>query len=205
MFKGSIYLNQTYYSRAQYLDLVYSQSDTLYDLIPNAPRPSNDPSRPSTESHVDGLIYSVKPSSSGGHHGSSAIPPTSSTTSPSSQSHAAQSSEVNAVQSSSSQISGGKKANRGKNKAFKQQDTTKIQSQQQQPGGKKKTKGKTTNSFTPQENIENQQTIVETSSKMKSKFPCMICGEDHYTKDCPHHEEVNQFLKGSSQLVVQHR
>ena len=32
-------------ARAQYLDLVYSHSSTLYDLIPNAPRPSIDPSR----------------------------------------------------------------------------------------------------------------------------------------------------------------
>ena len=30
----------------------------------------------------------------------------------------------------------------------------------------------------------------------------MICGEDHYTKDCPHHEEVNKFLKGASQPTV---
>jgi len=27
---------------AQYLDLVYSQCDTLYDLLPNVPRPSSD-------------------------------------------------------------------------------------------------------------------------------------------------------------------
>ena len=31
-------------ARAQYLDLVYSQSGTLYELIPTAPRPSTDPS-----------------------------------------------------------------------------------------------------------------------------------------------------------------
>jgi hypothetical protein len=30
-------------ARAQYLDLVYSQSGTLYDLIPNAPRASTNP------------------------------------------------------------------------------------------------------------------------------------------------------------------
>ena len=30
-------------SRAQYLDLVYSQSGTLYDLIPHSPRPITDP------------------------------------------------------------------------------------------------------------------------------------------------------------------
>ena len=31
-------------ARAQNLDLVYSQSGTLYDLIPHAPRPSTNPS-----------------------------------------------------------------------------------------------------------------------------------------------------------------
>ena len=46
-------------SRTQYLDLVYSQSGTLYDLIPNAPRPTNYPSRHAPEPHVDGTIGSV--------------------------------------------------------------------------------------------------------------------------------------------------
>ena len=46
-------------SRAQYIDLVYSQSDTLYDLIPHAPRPTYDPSKP-PQDHSDGIIGSVK-------------------------------------------------------------------------------------------------------------------------------------------------
>ena len=33
-------------NRAQYLYLVYSQSKTLYDLIPQAPRPNTDPTKP---------------------------------------------------------------------------------------------------------------------------------------------------------------
>ena len=47
-------------ARAQYLDLVYSQSSTLYDLIPNAPHPSTDPLRPASKPSSDGLIGSVK-------------------------------------------------------------------------------------------------------------------------------------------------
>jgi hypothetical protein len=45
-------------SRAQYLDLVYSQMSTLYDLIPDAPRPSTNPTpTPPVASHVvDGVI-----------------------------------------------------------------------------------------------------------------------------------------------------
>ena len=30
----------------------------------------------------------------------------------------------------------------------------------------------------------------------------MICGEYHYTKDFPHCEQVNTFLKGTSQSIV---
>jgi hypothetical protein len=30
----------------------------------------------------------------------------------------------------------------------------------------------------------------------------MICAEDHYTKDCPHREEVTKFMKGTSQPAI---
>jgi hypothetical protein len=33
-------------ARAQYLDLVYSQFGTLYDLLPNAARANTNPSKP---------------------------------------------------------------------------------------------------------------------------------------------------------------
>ena len=46
--------------QAQYLDLVYSQSGTLYDLIPQAPRPSTDPANPSVEVPVDGIVGSIQ-------------------------------------------------------------------------------------------------------------------------------------------------
>jgi hypothetical protein len=45
---------------AQYLDLVYSQSGTLYELIPNTHFPSTDPSKPSSIAHADGVIGSIK-------------------------------------------------------------------------------------------------------------------------------------------------
>ena len=106
-------------NRAQYLDLVYSQYGTLYDLIPNSPHPSNNPSRSSMKSHVDGVVGSINTqssSSSVGHHGSFDIPPTYPTMSVTTQSHPypTQSSEVNVVQSSSSLQPQGKKKNMGK-------------------------------------------------------------------------------------------
>jgi hypothetical protein len=56
---GGVVTKEKVISRAQYLDLVYSQFYTLYNLIPHAPLPSNDPSRPASEAHVDGMIGSV--------------------------------------------------------------------------------------------------------------------------------------------------
>lgn len=50
------------------------------------------------------------------------------------------------------------------NKASKQQDTTKIQPQKQ------------------------QKPTIGLEQKRMEKFPFMIYGEDHYTKDFPHHD-----------------
>ena len=48
-------------SWAQYLDLDYSQSGTLYDLIPQAPFPNIDPDKPPVETPVDGIVGSIQP------------------------------------------------------------------------------------------------------------------------------------------------
>jgi hypothetical protein len=82
---------------AQYLDLVYSQSSTLYEFLLNIARANVDPSNSSFTSHVDGVIDSVKTQSTS--HST-----TLSSTSP--QTHI---SEVNAAQSTPSQQFGGKK------------------------------------------------------------------------------------------------
>ena len=47
---------------AQHLDLIYSKSDTLYDIIPQAPRPSNETPRPAAGPHDDGVIGFVSSS-----------------------------------------------------------------------------------------------------------------------------------------------
>ena len=41
---------------SQQMDLIYSQSDKLYDLIPLAVRPASDPSRPLKGPHADGVV-----------------------------------------------------------------------------------------------------------------------------------------------------
>jgi hypothetical protein len=55
---GGVVTEEQEISHAQYLDLVYSQTGTLYDLIPDAPRPSTNPTpKPPVASHVvDGVI-----------------------------------------------------------------------------------------------------------------------------------------------------
>jgi hypothetical protein len=85
---GNIVTEEQAINHAYYLGLFYSLSSTLYDLIPNAPCPSNDPSKPTLESNF--------------------IPNTKTTSTPT------QISEVNIVQSTSSQKPGGKKKQKGK-------------------------------------------------------------------------------------------
>jgi hypothetical protein len=57
---GGVVTEEQAISQAQYLYLVYSQSGTLYDFLPNAARANIDPSKPSSSSHADGVIGSIK-------------------------------------------------------------------------------------------------------------------------------------------------
>jgi hypothetical protein len=141
--------------------LVYSQSVTLYDLLPNAARANTDPSNPSSSSHVDGVIGPVKTQS------------ISQSTTLSSTSPQNQISKVNAVQSSPSQ----------------------------QSEGKKKTKNKTKNNNEQPKN-QAQTPATEKKPQQKLKFPCIICGDDHYTRDYPHHNEVAKIFQGNSQPAI---
>ena len=89
-------------ARAQYLDLVYSQSGTLYDFLLNVARANTDSFKPSSSSHADGVIGSVKTQYFSQSN-------TLSSTSPQTQI-----SEVNAVHFAPSQQSGGKKKTKNK-------------------------------------------------------------------------------------------
>jgi hypothetical protein len=139
--------------------LVYSQSGTLYDLLPNVAQANTDPSKPSSSSHVDGVIGSIKTQSF------------SQSTTLSSTSPQTQISKVNAIQSTPSQ----------------------------QSGGKKKTKNKSKNN---NEQPKNQTPTTEKKPQRKLKFPCIISGDDHYTRDYPLHNEVSKIFQGKSQPVV---
>ena len=56
---GGVVTEEKSISQAQYLDLVYSQFGTLYDLIRQAPCPSTDPTKPLRETPVDGIVGSI--------------------------------------------------------------------------------------------------------------------------------------------------
>jgi hypothetical protein len=55
---GGVVTEEQEISRAQYLNLVYSQTGTIYNLIPDAPRPSTNPTPtpPATSHVVDSVI-----------------------------------------------------------------------------------------------------------------------------------------------------
>ena len=97
---GGIVTEEESIAWSQYLDLIYSQSGTLYELIPNAAQDTTDPSKPSSSLHADGIIGSIKTqtaSQSTGASSQSTSTSTPSSTTPSSTSSHTQISEVNAV------------------------------------------------------------------------------------------------------------
>jgi hypothetical protein len=112
---GAVVTEEQAIARAQYLDLVYSQSRTLYDLLLNVARANVDPSKPSSSSHVDGVISSVKTQSF------------SKSTTLSFTSPQTQISEVNAVQSAPSKKSGGKKKTNNKSENNNEQPKNQAQ------------------------------------------------------------------------------
>jgi hypothetical protein len=117
---GGVVTEEQAISHAQYLDLVYSQMGTLYDLLPDLPRPSTSTTSttPAASHAADGVIGTFhaqphsasstnpKPASSNVQNAPSPTPPTGKT------------SEVNAVQSTPVGKNKSKKG-RGKNKEDK--------------------------------------------------------------------------------------
>ena len=57
--KGGVVTKEQVIAQAQYLDLVYTQSDTLYEKISDLPRPGQITATPSRSHAADGMIGSV--------------------------------------------------------------------------------------------------------------------------------------------------
>jgi hypothetical protein len=170
---GGVVTEEQAISRAQYLDLVYSQMGTLYDLLPDAPRPSTTTtSMTPTTSHVtDGVIgtFHTQPQSTQTSHTTPKSHASNAQTAPTPTPPTGKTSEVNVVQSTPT----------GKNKSKKGKGRNKEDKNNNPQSDKTKTQP------------------AEDKDKHKPRYPCLICGDDHYTKDCPRHAEVTKFLQGT--------
>ena len=71
----------------------------------------------------------------------------------------------------------------------------------QQSRGKKKTKNKSKNNNEQTKN-QAQPPATKKQTQRKMKFSCIICGDDHYTRDYPLRNEVAKIFQGKSQPVV---
>jgi hypothetical protein len=145
-------------SLSQYLDLVYSQTGTLYDFLPESPHPSTSSTSttPAASHAADGVIGTAHVHS---HYVSSTTPKSTSynvQNAPSLATSTCKTSEVNVVQSTLT----------GKNKS-------------------KKGRGKNKESKNNNQNEQTKIPPVEDRDKRKPRYPCLICGDNHYTKDCP--------------------
>jgi hypothetical protein len=167
---GGVVTEEQAIIHAQYLDLVYSQMGTLYDLLPDLPRPgtSTTSTAPAASHAADGVIGSTHSHS---HSVSTTTPKSNSSNVQSASSPAppaGKTSEVNVVQSTPTGKTKSRKG-RGKNK-----------------------EGKNNNP-----NEQTKSPHVDDRDKCKPRYPCLICGDDHYTKDCLRRAEVNKFLQGA--------
>jgi ribosomal protein L44E len=161
--------------RAQQLDLIYSQSGTLYDIIPHAHRPSYDPQRPTPGPHADGIIGTVStPSISHvtDQMGKLSVNPATAVSQPvASPSVPTQTSQVNTVQ----QAQPGNNTHQGGRKRNNRR--------------KKNGAGQGTN---PQPT--NAPAKEESGKKNKNRYPCTACKRDHPTHQCPYMGDIHQFL-----------
>jgi hypothetical protein len=147
-------------SHAQYLDLVYSQTGTLYDLLSNAPHPSTTAtSTTPVASHVDDGVI-------GTFHA---------------QPHSAQASTTNPK----SVASNVQHALSPTPPIGKTSDVNSVQSTPVRKNKSKKGKGKEKEDKNNPQSEKTKIKPFDDKDKRKPRYPCLICGDDHYTKDCP--------------------
>jgi len=167
--KGVVVTEEEVIARAQYLDLIYTQSSMLYGEIPHAPHLNESiPPPPSNrDCHAeDGVISSLSMQM---------------VSKPSGQS-LAKNKTVNAREVIPSNINV-VSFDKGKD--------------QKQPGSKKNGKNKSKTKNPPQE-----KSFDSSTSRKKLHYPCLICDNDHSTRDCPHYSKISKLLKSSTAFAV---
>jgi hypothetical protein len=160
--------------RAQQLELIYSQSGLLYEILLDAPQSILDKTRQRVGPHADGIVGSAQTNPTEQltkklqqlsiQHTTTnqttvlAAPPT-------------QTLDVHSVQSTNPKAT-------------------------QQPDGKKKQRKKGKGDKKPTNNAGGGNT-----EKRKSRYPCNLCAEDHPTHQCPRLAEAQKLLS-QQQLAV---
>ena len=144
------------------MDLIYSQSGILYEIIPEAPRPTHNVVKPKPGPHADGVVGSVN--------------------SPTVESLAKQIHQLS-IKHSMVEVSKASPSPQNEN-VFAQTS----QKGNQQPGGKKK-RGKkgegNQNKKKPANNADGRK-----KENKKVEFPCKLWHEDHLTDICPLMEQA---------------
>jgi hypothetical protein len=170
---GGVVIEEKAISHAQYLDLIYSQMETLYKLIPDAPRPSTTTTSttPTTSHAVDGVIGTF-------HDNAKSTLAT----------HTNPKSTNSNFQSASTPTP-------STDKKFE------VNSVQYTPAGKTKSKkGKGKKNEDKNNNLQSKKPKTQPTDDKdnhKPRYPFLVCGDDHYTKDCPRRTEVTKFLQGT--------
>ena len=75
-----------------------------------------------------------------------------------------------------------------------------VESSTAKPKNDGKKKGKKKNK--EKNSKEKHEKAEPTDEKHKPRYLCLICDEDHYTRDCPHRAEVAKIVKGSQTPAV---
>ena len=142
---------------------------TLYDLLPDAPHPSTS-ATPAASHAADGVIgtFHAQPHSVQASSNNPKSVASNVQNALSPTPPTGKTSEVNVVQSTPA---GKKKSKKGTGKNKEDKNTTQAERTKNSP--------------------------VDDIDKHKPRCPCLICGDDHYTKDCPRRVEVAKLLQGS--------
>ena len=72
----------------------------------------------------------------------------------------------------------------------------------QSSGNKKKGKGSNKKPRNQQENPKPTTPENDNKGKIKAKYPFLLCGGNHFTKECPRRDEINKFLKSNPASTV---
>ena len=158
-------------AQAQYLDLVYTQSGTLHEKIPDLPKQNQITAAPLGSHAADGMIGTINTKSKKNSSKNSS-PIITLLDSPTGNSSVEISADIHVLESSTAKSkSDGKKKGKKKNKTDK--------------------------------NLKEKPEKTEsTDEKRKPRHPCLICDEEHFTRDCPHRAEVAKIIKGSQTPAI---